>query len=161
MSVKKMKKSAWGRRVAGVGAAFAVTMVVAFGAAPAAQAAPTSGDPISTGCSNGAYTVKSWGMYNSRYGQYQGSIELRYSPKCGTNWIRVTSTVRGNMVWGSISTDGNPFTAKNAGRGAVDVSQQWSPMIYAPGGTCVLVSGMITDTATNATEGRLDYQRVC
>lgn len=62
---------------------------------------------------------------------------------------------------GQLQTDTNPFYAKSVARGAVDVSQTWSNMIYAPGGTCVLVSAQIIDRATGATEGRLNYQRVC
>ncbi|MBL3200717.1 DUF2690 domain-containing protein, partial [Klebsiella pneumoniae] len=46
--------------------------------------AATSGDPLSTGCANGAQTV--WKM--TYWGA--GTVEVRYSPSCGTNWVKLT-----------------------------------------------------------------------
>lgn len=40
-------------------------------------------DPVSSGCSAGATTVDSRGLFD-------GQVELRYSPSCRTVWARVT-----------------------------------------------------------------------
>ncbi|MFD6055389.1 DUF2690 domain-containing protein [Agromyces sp. NPDC060279] len=150
------------------GAAFASTLIaaaLALGSAMPAQANPAyrGKDPQSSGCSAGSYTVKSWGLYNSKYGQYQGTAELRYSPKCGTNWIRVTSNVAGNEVRGEIITNYGASGAYRQGSGIVinRVRTDWSTMIEAPGSACVYVSASITDIRSGRVEGRLATQTVC
>ncbi|MEU0375372.1 DUF2690 domain-containing protein [Streptomyces sp. NPDC006283] len=68
-------------------------MVAAAGTAfaPAAQAAPTAGchgsgcrglDPNQAGCSADAYTV-------ARVNTLAGTVQLRYSPSCRSNWARI------------------------------------------------------------------------
>ncbi|GAA5226976.1 DUF2690 domain-containing protein [Paeniglutamicibacter antarcticus] len=151
-----------------IGAILATTLIavgVTLGASMPAQANPIyrGGDPLSTGCSNGAYTLTSWGLYNSKYGQYQGSVELRYSPKCGTNWIRVTSNTPGNQVSGQILTNYGAYGSYRQGSGATfnNPGTLWSAMVEAPGNACVYVSATIKDIRTGQVEGRLSTQTVC
>lgn len=57
-------------------------------------------NPINTGCSADATTVLSGSVFNGS-GQRIGTIELRWSATCGTNWARVTSSI------GSVALDAN------------------------------------------------------
>src|SRR5215203_2657682 len=66
--------------------------VLASSASPAAASSLDGQDPIASGCSAGAYTVVSTPiriipMYPGG-GTIVGTLELRYSPSCGTNWVR-------------------------------------------------------------------------
>ena len=64
-------------------------------------------NPVTTGCSAGAYTVQT-AVFSNSY------VELRYSPTCGTNWGRVTSKVgegsafRFTINGRFLSTNGQP-----------------------------------------------------
>jgi Protein of unknown function (DUF2690) len=82
-------------------------------------------DPEQTGCAADAYTVKvSGGTVSFR----TGSVELRYSPRCGTNWARVSSIVGNARLTISIrrTTDGLFYFTVGSG------TRLWSPMVYAP-----------------------------
>ncbi|KJK49669.1 hypothetical protein UK23_13035 [Lentzea aerocolonigenes] len=107
-------------------AAAALTLLVA----PDAQAASCSGrscndkDPVATGCSSGSTVADSSPMYPS------GTAELRWSPTCKTNWVRITNYPGGDSglritVWSSSDRVGfiAPGTPGN----------HWGNMVYAPG----------------------------
>ncbi|TYB63508.1 DUF2690 domain-containing protein [Microbispora triticiradicis] len=48
-------------------------------------------DPVDSACASGAYTVRSSRLwYRDGRGPAGATAELRYSPRCGTNWSRVT-----------------------------------------------------------------------
>src|SRR5262245_1467970 len=86
------------RRLAGLAAAASIGLGTLIGLpASPAFAATCSGngcnglDPIATGCATGAYTVASAPM-SDPYGT-AATIDLRYSPSCGTNWSRLTMSV--------------------------------------------------------------------
>jgi len=82
--------------------ALLVALFAAFLAVPVAQASAQplsphvscSGygcdhqDPVATGCSAGSYTVTSAPI--TLGGTSYGTVELRWSPTCQTNWSRVT-----------------------------------------------------------------------
>lgn len=154
-----MKKFTRQRFTSGAAALLAVAGAVVVGAQPAQ--AYTGTDPLASGCAGDAYTVAAWGMYNSKYGEYQGTAELRASPSCGTNWVRVTSNVAGNRVYAAIQSAPGTSGSDSAAAAAFDVSTTWTRMVYAPGHTCVNVYGRIIDNATNAVEGELPIQTVC
>ncbi len=81
-------------------------------------------DPETTGCAGDAYTVRVPGGTASFD---TGSIELRYSPTCGTNWGRVLSSVGFTRLTVSIRRDDKLFYfAVRSG------TRWWSPMVYAP-----------------------------
>lgn len=152
-----MKKSL--KRIIGATSAslMAVAGVVLGGAVPAQ--AYSSNDPVASGCYRDAYTIAAWGMYNSKYGEYQGSIALRASPSCGTNWLSISSNVYGNRIFGGIQA--LSANGQSAGRAAYDVGSTYTDMVYAPGHTCVNVYGYIIDNATNQAEGQLANQKIC
>lgn len=153
-----MKTKSNGARTGTVLASLGVVAMVLGTAAPAQ--AEVFRDPLSSGCARDAYTVDAWGVYNSKYGQYQGTVELRYSPKCGTNWVRMSSNTPGNRVYAGIQAlpAGGGNTADGA---AYDVSTSWSGMVNAPGSTCVNVYAYIVDNKTQQTEGKLPIQTRC
>ncbi|PKZ63544.1 hypothetical protein CYJ73_20990 [Gordonia terrae] len=105
----------------------AAGVAVATGVAAPAQAYP-SGDPSATGCANGASTI--W--KNTYLGA--GTVEVRYSPGCGTNWVRVSGATNRQSEAGIYSSysgwQWSPSYSKSP-------SQYWTPMVYAPGSTCV------------------------
>lgn len=111
-------------------------------------------DPAKTGgCAPSAYSVNSWSIWNSKYGQEQGRFELMYSPACGTNWINFYPNTAGNTYRAYIYKPGGYIysTALN-GAGAEHTKQ-----VYAPGSDCVKVRVKITDNATNTVEGDNGY----
>jgi hypothetical protein len=91
-------------------------------------------DPTATGCSSGAYTVTSAPVtYN---GIQYGTVELRWSPTCQTNWSRLTISAGGSnaqhydrQVWVARQSDdaqvGFDWTS--------DGSPIYGDMLYAPG----------------------------
>ena len=81
-------------------------------------------DPISTGCARDAITVmpSNGGTVSFR----TGTIQLRYSPTCGTNWGRVLSGVGTTVLTVNIRRNDGLFyyAIKSA-------SRLWSPMVFA------------------------------
>ena len=137
------------RRILGTVAAL---LAVGFWAAPAASASEGhhGQDPIATGCTSGSYVLASWAMVNEKYNQAQGTIQLMYSPTCGTNWINLYGNVAGNNYEASISRYSVPGNAMHAF--VANVGSDYSPMVYAPGTTCVYVGSNITDRASGVVE---------
>ncbi len=81
-------------------------------------------DPIATGCANDAITVKTTGGTTSFR---TGTIELRYSPTCGTNWGRVVSSVGSVQLTVSIRRETDKLFYFKVATGTI----LWSPMIFA------------------------------
>ncbi len=81
-------------------------------------------DPIATGCARDAITVmpSNGGAVSFR----TGTIQLRYSPTCGTNWGRVLSRVGTTLLTVSIRRNDGLyyFAVKSAAR-------LWSRMVFA------------------------------
>jgi len=80
-------------------------------------------DPAVTGCDLDAYTVSTTGGTVSFR---TGTIQLRYSPTCGTNWGRVFSSVGNTQLTVSIRRDDGRFYF-TVGFG----TRLWSPMVFA------------------------------
>lgn len=146
------------RRILGTVAAL---LTLAFWAAPAASASEWhhGRDPIATGCTSGSYVLSSWAMVNPKYNQAQGTIQLMYSPNCGTNWINVYGNVAGNEYGASISK----YTVPGDGMSALvrGVGSDYSNMVYAPGSTCVYVGWYIADMATGVVEAPSTTRSFC
>ena len=81
-------------------------------------------DPISTGCARDAITVTATGGVVSFS---TGTIQLRYSPTCGTNWGRVLSSVGTTLLTVSIrrNNDGLYYFAVGS------QTRMWSRMVFA------------------------------
>ncbi len=82
-------------------------------------------DPVSTGCARDGITVRTTGGTVSFR---TGTIQLRYSPTCGTNWGRVFSIVGNTQLTVSIRrNDGLFYFTVGSG------TRLWSPMVFARG----------------------------
>ncbi|CAM3463670.1 DUF2690 domain-containing protein [Tsukamurella hominis] len=111
------------------GAGILVALAAVTTAATAGPAnAVTSGDPLATGCANGAQTI-----WSSNY-LGVGTVEVRYSPSCGTNWVRVTGATNRASEAGITSPASGWQWSPSYGRSP---SSYWTPMVYAPGSTCI------------------------
>ena len=80
-------------------------------------------DPVATGCDFDAFTVSTTG---GTVTFRTGTIQLRYSPTCGTNWGRVFSTIGSTQLTVSIRRDDGRFYF-TVGSG----TRLWSPMVFA------------------------------
>lgn len=139
-----MKKSLARRVVSVAIAALILPATLLIGAAPA-SAHPLDGtDPgASPYCATGSVPIYSTPIYSDFTGAQIGTMEVRYSPSCGTNWVRVNNTL-GYNAHKSIFIVG----------GASDDEDDWGPgwsygmQIYAPGSTCIYASAHIDDGNT-------------
>jgi hypothetical protein len=107
-------------------AAAALTLLLA----PDAQAASCSGrgcngkDPVQAGCSAGTTIADTAPMFTS------GTAELRWSPTCKTNWVRVVNYAGGQSalritVWTGSDRVGFPAPGTPG--------THWGNMVHAPG----------------------------
>lgn len=128
--------------LAGVGLATAV-------GAPA-SAAPSHHltDPVGTGCAANTSTIAKFAMTNDQSGMHITDLEVRYSPSCQTNWIRVNNPYPAGVV--NVNTVIGLDGSRDLGMGSSSgTGYQWSQQVYAPGRKCVYV------TATLADRGRI------
>ena len=81
--------------IAGVASVIALTMVGGPALAASGIAPYDNTDPSSTGCSSGATTIASYPINDTVTGAVVGTLEVRYSSTCDTNWVRTSNTVTG------------------------------------------------------------------
>jgi hypothetical protein len=143
-----------------IGGALTAILAASLTFAPAATAAEShhNTDPITTGCTSGAYVLSSYGMLNKKYNQVQGRVDLMYSPRCGTNWVNIYGNVSGNKYSASIFRGTVPGGGMHAL--VTNIGSDYSYQVYAPGSTCVTVGSNITDIATGVVEGN-DLRTFC
>ncbi|UYF97173.1 YjfA family protein (plasmid) [Rhodococcus aetherivorans] len=108
-------------------AATVLALFVVIATASSAQAAPRSGDPLATGCATNATTI--W----KRTIDFV-TVEVRYSPACGTNWVRVSGATNRQAEAGVWSPHNGWQWSPSYGKAP---GQFWTPMVYAPGSTCI------------------------
>lgn len=118
--------------------AFAATAALVAGLALAAPGAASAsvGDPIQTGCASDAYTVSTRAVTNSG-GGVVGQVQLRYSPRCGTNWAKVTSSV------GTANIEAEVYTVTDWAYYSATSTSVYTDMVYAPNGVCAYAIGAI------------------
>lgn len=93
----------------------------------------TQWDPMATGCNQDAYTAETFPVIDESTQRKTGIVEIRYSPKCGTNWIRVTSFING-IVEKMIGTAKEPLNGIEADNGP---GVSYSYQVKAPGDECI------------------------
>lgn len=104
-------------------------------------------NPVTTGCASGSYAIWGKNMYaNAPYNTYQGYMEVRYSPRCGTNWIRVYNAYASDaIVWKTITRPAqgslSAFSQTERDRGT---GWSYGMQVYAPGATRISVAGLIS-----------------
>lgn len=145
------------RRIVRTAALAGLVLAGAVGLAPSADAAPYDGsNPVSTGCASNATTIASRPIKSPQ--ATFGTMEVRYSPSCQTNWIRaVLNTNYANTVavkWIERPAQGNLSTAGSVDSDAAQTS--FGMQLYAPGSTCITVSVDLTSNSqVIATTGRV------
>lgn len=87
-------------------------------------------------CANGSYAIWSKNLYSSS-GQLVMYAEVRYSPSCGTNWVRTFNYTNIGTSAKSIQRWASPNFYHNER----DAGYGWSHsmQVYAPGTTCVVI----------------------
>jgi len=140
-------------RIGAVSAALALIATLALGAAPA-YAAGTSydnTDPASTGCASGSSAIKTYPINRLGTSTSVGTLEVRYSPGCVTNWVRVYNTLAGTYASKWMDRDAGPGLAYNQTAAIYDPGVGWSygDQLYAPG--CIHVNAGIWDLSSGAT----------
>ena len=114
-------------------------------AAPASAAGPWDGtDPQNTGCAANALTRWSTTLVDPRTGAAVGTMEVRWSRTCQTNWVRVDNWIPGAQVHMSIDRVGGPYGSASGSLTESYTGTVWSNQVYAPGTTCVHVGTQIT-----------------
>lgn len=118
-------------------------------AAPACYGSSCEGlDPAATVCANDAYTILSRNAVTPA-GNW-GNLELRYSPRCYSNWVRFTPWYGIRAFFGSLAggiVGGSPWIWRagvaNSLRGVINHSgtfgwgyTNWTAMVTAAGTTC-------------------------
>lgn len=112
------------------------------------QFAPLSGygydgtNPATTGCANSSYAIWSTPIKTSN-GQQVGTLEVRYSTACGTNWVRMQNNSPAPLV--SVKSIERRTSPRFWETESDYPSQGWtySMQVYAPGSTCVYVGGAL------------------
>lgn len=130
---------------------------VALTAAPS-QAASGTGldgtDPVRTGCVNGSISIAYQDIYMNSIGPWVGAVDLRYSPACGTNWVRVYSN-------GSASSGQSKKYIERPAQGGLPYFRQaeidsgaagwtYGMQVYAPGSTTICYQGGLVTSAWTA-----------
>ncbi|MFD8098182.1 hypothetical protein ACFV24_01475 [Nocardia fluminea] len=97
-----------------------------------------------TGCTADSTTIATFAMTNDESGMHITNLEVRHSPKCQTNWVRVNNPYPDGVVKviTSIGLDGS----SDLGLGlSTKTGYQWSQQVYAPGQHCVYVAAQLTE----------------
>jgi hypothetical protein len=106
-------------------------------------------DPVATGCSSGAYTVTSAAI--TYQGVTYGTVELRWSPTCQTNWARTTLYAQyvGMEAWANVYRQ-SPY-AQADWHCTCSTTPIYGNMLYAPG--CAEAEGDVWISYGNEAKG--------
>jgi hypothetical protein len=101
-------------------------------------------DPQASGCNDSrTYTTRTYQNHNINTGAWVATTELRWSPTCQTNWVRVTS--RGGVVGMGALADRTSDARRVSMSGNYQVG--WTDMLYAPTTTVCGVGWINNSTA--------------
>lgn len=115
-------------------------------------------DPVQSGCAGDAVTVASYPM-TSDDGEHITDLEVRYSPKCETNWVRVYNPYSSGEATVMASIRKTP-EQKRFYTYDEDTGDAWTIQLWAPGNTCVLVLAAIIDKDTHQRLAGSEYTEV-
>lgn len=147
----------FGKRVT-IGAVV-IALLVGVSAAPASAASGTGHDNTNPAgapdyCASGSVPIKTVNLYANGTGPLVGYMEVRYSARCGTNWVRVYNISTSGAVsrtyihrpaQGSLP-DSGAITSADVYPGGWAFGYQ----VYASGSTCIYVQGGLTTSAWTA-----------
>ncbi|MFD5872227.1 DUF2690 domain-containing protein [Streptomyces sp. NPDC060322] len=146
--------------------ATSVVMLTATQVAAAPYDPYTGTNPYTTGCDVGAVTI---GTRQIRSPQaVYGTMEVRYSPTCQTNWVRAVMTVSNTST--TITKGIQRMSSQPDGQGGwlgyyqnydydPGTGSSFGMQVFAPGSTCISAMAVLRDssgqaiasTGTNAT----------
>jgi len=142
--------------------ALAAALFVGASALPASATSGTGFDNTNPAagpdyCATGSVPIKTVNLYANGVGPLVGYMEVRYSSKCGTNWVRVynintpdarSQTYIQRPAQGSLPAS-VPITSDNVFPGGWAYGYQ----LYAAGSTCINVQGRLSASAFTADSG--------
>jgi hypothetical protein len=120
----------------------ATVAMLGLGAAPAH--AGTNWDytnPATTGCATGSYAIASYPIKVNFTGATVGTLEVRWSPSCQTNWVRVNNTIGGSSYKYILRYAGPGYNSAVETEWDSGTGWSYSMQLYAPG--CIEVYGDI------------------
>jgi hypothetical protein len=137
-----------------------LTSVVAL-SATTAVAAPndpyTGTSPQTTGCAADAVTIGTRPIRSAQ--AVYGTMEVRYSPSCQTNWVRAVMTVSdgANTVTKGIRRPSGQPDGQGGWLGFYEnhetdaaVGSSFGMQVYAPGSTCVTAMAVVRNASGQA-----------
>jgi uncharacterized protein YraI len=126
-------------------------------------------DPQQTTCVQDAQTLMSWEVTID--GSNYGHLEMRYSAKCHSNWVRFvpTSGLRGFLgnwfggsihstpaIWREGHTESRQGLADRSAPSAFGDPTSWTRMVNADGTTCGAVALVWTEPSTSGQDDRTE-----
>jgi hypothetical protein len=104
--------------------------------------------PELTGCDRDARTIRTGAVVDPRTGRQVGTIELRGSGRCQTNWARVTSGVGVAELAATVTrSDGQAQGITFEG------VSTWSPMVFVGRSTRAQATGWINKASGSVADG--------
>jgi predicted small secreted protein len=127
-----------------------IATVLAFSAAVGTAHAMASYDPYTgtnphtTGCAADAITIATRTVSSPQ--AYYGTMDVRYSPTCGTNWVR--ANIAGNSTTIEVVKIIKRYSSQPDGHGGwlgyysnhetdIGAGSSFGMQVYAPGATCI------------------------
>ena len=145
------------RRLLTVGALAGLALWSASAATAASAPAPkqatcstdscTGQRPELTGCDKDGQTVRTGQVFGAN-GKSVGTIELRWSARCQTNWARVTSGVGVQPLSATVTRDDAKAVASN-----FNGTQTWSPMVWVGSTGKAVATGWIGKSSGAVSDG--------
>ena len=138
-----------------ISAVLAVPLLLALWTTSAAAAnydPYTDTNPASTGCAADAITIATRNIASPQ--ALYGTMEVRYSPSCGTNWVRANMlasnpgfTVTKGIIRFSSQPDGHGGWLGYYQNYEYDpaVGSSFGMQVYAPGSTCIQAMSVVRD----------------
>jgi len=135
------------QRLFGMIAALVCAFGVVTGTAGTAIAGPAdhNQDPVARGCASDAYTI-AWRNVGG------ATLQLRYSPRCATNWLRVENY--SGYYYFFVKSDARPNEVVDGSGYAGVPGTHWGRMAYAPGATCIYIMASLNGVTS-------PFYRIC
>ena len=108
----------------------------------------TGQKPELTGCDRDARTIRTAAVVSRDTGKQVGTVELRWSAACQTDWARVTSGVGVAALAATVTRDDGTAEAITF-RG----TSTWSPMVFVGGGAKAQATGWVNKASGSVADG--------
>lgn len=109
----------------------------------------TGQKPELTGCDRDARTIRTGAVISRDTGRQVGTVELRWSPHCQTNWARVTSGVGVANLAATVTRDDGTAEAIT-----FHGTSTWSPMVFVGTTEKAQATGWVNKASGSVADGR-------